>query len=133
MSGTLSIVVPFRGERDLLIALAATVAINVEQLLFNPRTPKLYASGIRYKRESCLAPTVLGGCERFLTALQTLKEGAGDCDDLASWRAAELIVAGDANAKAVPVRSGKMWHCIVVHGDGTKEDPSALLGMKGSA
>jgi hypothetical protein len=54
-----------------------------------------------------------------------------DCEDLAAWRAGELVVTGeDVQAKAIikRVRPG-LIHCLVLRGNGTLEDPSRLLGM----
>lgn len=59
----------------------------------------------------------------------------GDCEDLAGKRAADLRRAGETSARADTYRSRvrpdgtAVWHAIVVRGDGTLEDPSALLGM----
>jgi hypothetical protein len=125
----LSIVMPFDGRDDLRLALAAVTVIDMQQIEKH-RLPKLYKSGVRYRREFCLAPEVRETCERFLTALQLLKERFGDCDDLAPYRAAELILGGDIRARAIPVRSEVGWHCVVRRGDGSIEDPSAKLGMR---
>lgn len=88
--------------------------------------PRLYDSGVRYRREPM-------GSERWQTAEETLMLGHGDCEDLASWRAAELRVSGE-DVRATPVlkrvRPGLM-HCLVRRGDGSLEDPSRRLGMKG--
>lgn len=89
--------------------------------------PRLYASGVRYRAEPF-------GQERWQLPAETFWRKHGDCEDLAAWRAAELVVSGvDVNARAVVkrVRPGLM-HCLVLRGDRvTLEDPSALLGMKG--
>lgn len=85
--------------------------------------PPLYRAGVRYQREV--------GTERWLTPLQTLASGRGDCEDLASWRAAELRVSGeDPDARARVIRSGpRTWHAVVERGNGQLEDPSRELGM----
>jgi hypothetical protein len=128
--GVLSIVMPFSGKRELDLALAAVTVIDIWQIRWH-RLPELYASGVRYVGETCRAPNVPGACERFLTALQCIAERGGDCDDLAPWRAAELILAGDLRARAIAHKSNAGWHCVVRRGDGTIEDPSKLLGMVG--
>lgn len=125
--GVLSIVLPFDTVGDIDRALAATTWLNLQQLRAY-KVPALYASGVRYQRETCLAPRVPGACERFLTARQTLIERFGDCDDLACWRAAELIVQGE-RARAFAVRSPVGFHILVRREDGRTEDPSKLLGM----
>lgn len=124
---------PFRGVRDIDIALAMTVIANLHQM-GSRQLPRLYASGIRYQREKCLSVAVPESCERFLTAEQVLQEGVGDCDDLSSYRAAELIhTREDPRARAIVVRTGVGYHAIVMRGDGTVEDPSEVLGMPLSA
>ena len=109
-------------------ALEALTRINEDWLRANPNTPNLYESGVRYAVE----PT---GYELWDPTALLLARGAGDCDDLACARAAELRVReGDPAARAdcypSAIREGRRtWHAIVVRGDGTIEDPSARLGM----
>ena len=121
---------PFKGERDINFALALATTIALRELRANPHLPKLYKSGVRYRRDVCKAPGVDGACERFLSPLQLLKERFGDCDDLAPYLAAQRIIEGDSKARAVAIRSpGIGWHVVVKRGDGRKEDPSRVLGM----
>ena len=90
--------------------------------------PRLYESGVRYRPEP-------PGREQWQLPWETLKLGNGDCEDLAAWRAAELwFYDRDMAARAIlrDWGSGTM-HCLVMHGDGTIEDPSKALGMKGRA
>ncbi len=131
----LSIVMPFRGAADIQHALDALTDWNTAWLQRNPRAPLIYDSGVVWKRDVCLAPNVAGACERFVAIPLVIAEGFGDCDDLAPWRAAELRVRfGQPRARAYPIRSpGIGWHILVRRNDGTKEDPSKLLGMKGVA
>lgn len=109
-------------------ALEALTRINCDWLRENPQAPDLYSSGVRYAVE----PT---GYELWDPTALLLARGAGDCDDLACARAAELRVReGDRGARAdcypSAIRNGRRtWHAIVVRGDGTIEDPSARLGM----
>lgn len=111
------------------LALACTVALNRHQMQ-RRQMPPLYQSGVRYRREQCLVASAPETCERFLTYEQLLRERFGDCDDLSSARAAELICSGeDPQARARVYRVGVGYHAIVVRGDGRIEDPSALLGM----
>jgi hypothetical protein len=94
------------------------------QLAGLPAQP-LYGAGIVYKREP-------PGREWWQTALDNLVEGEGDCEDLASHRAAELVVFTGEPARAVTVRTGKhTFHAVVLRADGSLEDPSAALGMRG--
>ncbi len=113
------------------VACAALTTINVLLLKDAPRVsggrsfPPLYQSGVVYRRQQ--------GPERFLPLPIVYARGHGDCDQLAAWRCAELQCAG-INAKAVPYFSApKLMHVIVLLPDGTTEDPSKLLGMRGRA
>jgi hypothetical protein len=126
----LSIVMHWDRPRELAWALAACTAIDVWELRAFRAIPPLYQSGVRYAREVCRAPTLPGACERFLTARQCLREGEGDCDDLACWRAAELIVMGE-RARAIAMPSSVGFHVVVRRADGSIEDPSKRLGMRG--
>jgi hypothetical protein len=97
-----------------------------EAQLREGRYPPLYRSGVRYVEEPM-------GRENWQIPSVTLQLRSGDCEDLASWRAAELVVSGeDRRARAVVkiVRPGLM-HCIVLRGNGQREDPSKVLGMRG--
>lgn len=121
------------------ILLDACTRLDEVFLRSHPRTPRLYASGVCYSREREDHGEHFE--ERFLTIPMCLQwrgrdghcsQGAGDCDDLACWRAAELRVSGeDSGARAEPLRRTGGWHVIVRRSDGAAEDPSRILGMKG--
>ena len=84
--------------------------------------PPLYQAHVRYRREP-------RGRERWQLAPETYQLGYGDCEDLATWRAAELWLGGWP-ARPVVYRAGPhQLHVIVNKGDGTYEDPSRVLGM----
>jgi len=129
---TLSIVVPWEDADDLRVVLACLQIIDRHQIAKH-RLPPLYLSGTRYKtvhgsaRCKTNAPE---SCERFLSALQLLKERVGDCKDFACYLAAERMLAGDYGARAIPIPSSVGFHVQTQHGDGTIEDPSVVLGMK---
>lgn len=135
MAAVLSLVMPFRGQGDIDFALRLATQIAVRELRANPWLPPLYKSDVRWKRDKCTAAmkAIPGACEPFKSPLQTYKDKEGDCDDVAPWRAAELIVYGRGrypNAVAVSKRSpGIGYHVLVERGDGTTEDPSKRLGM----
>lgn len=118
---------PALGEAALDAALAGLQGL-AEAELSMVRLPPLYQSGVRYQREP-------RGSEHWLLPSQVLGRGAGDCEDLAAWRAAELRTSGeDPFAQALALRSGpRTWHAAVIRGDGTIEDPSAVLGMRAPA
>jgi hypothetical protein len=88
--------------------------------------PGLYASGVRYREEPG---------EDWRDAIEVLARGAGDCEDLACYRAAELQISGEAGACAIPVEVGRagaerQFHIVVRRANGRIEDPSAVLGMR---
>lgn len=104
--------------------LEALTVINVG-LLEKSSFPPLYQSGVRYRREP-------KGSERWKRITRTFRDGHGDCEDLAAWRAAELRQAGELGAVAIALRTGpKLWHAVVWRENGDVEDPSRKLGMKG--
>lgn len=87
----------------------------------------LYDSSIRYKREEV-------GEEEWQTPLQTAQRGTGDCEDLAAYRTAELLVQGESGARPrVLTITPTLRHVVVARADGRLEDPSKMLGMKGRA
>lgn len=97
-----------------------------------PNTPRLYQSGVRYQAEQQSA-------ERWLEIPRVLARGHGDCEDLASWRAAELTVFEGIEAHPAWNRrnhvlaSGDeiiMFHILTVRNDRIAEDPSYILGMR---
>ena len=110
---------PFESRADIQAALDALTALARYQLRTR-RLPPLYSAGVIYQREK---PTVAGTPERWQTPLGTLSRGQGDCEDLATWRAAET------GGRAVPVKVSSGWHIIVINRDGSTEDPSRRLGM----
>lgn len=90
------------------------------------KLPPLYASGVRYRRESA-------GAERWQLPHQTLALGYGDCEDLAGWRAAELRALGERCTLVFRKSGPRLWHAVVRRANGVIEDPSAALGMRGAA
>jgi hypothetical protein len=105
---------------SLKLALAGLTAMN-QALMARGRVPALYASGVRYRRESP---------DRWSTADLVAARGFGDCEDLSAWRAAELRQAGEPAYADVRRVSAHQWHAYVVRGDGSLEDPSRALGMR---
>lgn len=104
---------------------AAFVALAGLDLQRRPG-PALYDSGVRYAREPA-------GRERWQLPSETRALGRGDCEDLAVWRVAELRATGE-KAKLLLRRSGnRLWHALVRRGNGSIEDPSKKLGMRGRA
>lgn len=114
--------------------------INCVWLKHNPKTPKLYESGVIYvpeKRRTLKLPgvgeKVVEYGEDWQSIPACLKRKKGDCEDLAAWRAAELQMQGIKAVPEIKVRrlpSGA-WraHAVVKWPNGKIEDPSAKLGM----
>jgi hypothetical protein len=101
----------------------ATILSRVGEVM-GEAPPLLYDAGIRYKREP-------SGREEWQTVLGNMARGLGDCEDLATHRAAELRVYDGEPARAVVRRTGpRTLHAVVERADGTIEDPSKLLGMR---
>jgi len=101
-------------------ALRGLVAVNRE-VLRGTDLPALYDSGVRYQAEGL-------GAEEWQRADQVFARGRGDCEDLASWRVAELQLAGELDATVDVVQTGpRKFHAVVRRADGTQEDPSRLL------
>lgn len=112
------------GPDELMAALEAH-AFRAQEQLLGGRYPSLYRSGVRYSRP--------GRDDRWRTPREVLQRGAGHCPDLAAWRVAELRVTGEDPRATLAVRRGgaSLGHVVVRRGDGSIEDPSAVLGMRG--
>lgn len=158
-------------RKDLMWILEALTQRNQNYLKQHPNTPRLYESGVKYEvpkqfegeceevsilrralgssaRKRGVADVldtiqmVLGG-ERFRDIGRIIENGAGDCDNLACWRVAELRQAG---IKARPYMTNRQrpdggitYHALVLWPPfgsvnyETTEDPSLLLGMGGES
>ena len=105
-------------------ALEGLTRVNETLLAARDYLP-LYDSGVRYRKEAR---------EVWRHVDDVYKEGWGDCEDLSAARAAELRVSGeDPDAAVRTYKSGPhRYHAIVLRGDGSIEDPSRALGMKGA-
>lgn len=119
--------------RTISLLLWVLTKINLLYLKTHPATPPLYRSQVRYQREP-------PGREEWRAIPQVLRDGHGDCEDLACWRAAELLAQGiGAEAfvtyreKVVDGRVKRLYHVRVrfrrPNGSMTTEDPSRRLGM----
>lgn len=111
-------------EKSLLWMLESLVNINRIELRKN-KLPLLYKAGVRYEREST---------EIWRDAVTVYRDKWGDCEDLAAWRTAELRNQGKrASCQLTSRKVGNMliYHVTVLRADGSTEDPSAKLGMRG--
>lgn len=113
---------PLARRADVQAALDALTILSL-----NDRTqgyaPSLDSTRVRYRREP--RRTV----EDWQSARRAWRRGHGDCEDLAAWLAADLLLKGiEARAVAVPVSSG--FHVVVRSPQGVR-DPSEERGMYG--
>lgn len=115
----------------LQVMLDALARIDELYLRRHPETPALYNAGVKYMPERL-------GEEHWQDVPTTLARKIGDCEDLACWRAAELRVRSNINArpcyryKVVDGPNGgpiTLYHILVLRPDGSIEDPSKRLGM----
>ena len=117
--------------QDALVLLMKT---NIRYLKSNPNTPELYKSGVRYKEE-------LPGEEDWQDIPTSLQLRRADCEDLSTWRAAEVNVK--YGIPAYPIFSHRIlpngniiYHIRVQYPpskrfpNGHIEDPSIILGMR---
>jgi hypothetical protein len=110
----------------LRMALRLLTDMNV-WILNHKRYPSIYNGRIRYKPEQL-------GKEEWLTIDKIHERGYGDCEDLACARAAEYQIRGipaEPDCIAHFVQGILVIHIQVHMPDGSIEDPSARLGMKG--
>lgn len=109
----------------LRILLDCLVRLDLLQLKRH-RLPSIYKAGIKYKREPLREQSDF---ERWKTIAEILRDGEGDCEDLACARVAELRMK---KIRAIPwlIKHGSTWHVVVKYPDGHIEDPSARLGMR---
>lgn len=116
--------------------LDALTRIDLHEILAaQGRIPKIYQSGARYQAE----PEGQEDWLDVLSCLQMIETGEWktkglDCEEIASWRAAELQAEGVA---AHPVfvwrkmpNGSHLYHIVVRYPDGRIEDPCRKLGMK---
>lgn len=102
--------------------------IDVLYLRAHPETPLLYRSGVRYQEEP-------KGQEDWQDIPTTIGMGIADCEDVACWRAAELVVRYGIQARPVFKEQRRddgsyLYHIVVRYPDGREEDPSRILGMR---
>lgn len=117
-----------QAQRRKIIHLAeALCQCNLIYLRFHPGTPGLYQSRVVYKEEGYKES------EDWKDIPHVLADGFGDCEDLATWRVAELRHRGVRARIAVKMRrlaDITLFHVLVRYPDGRLEDPSKRLGMK---
>lgn len=121
--------------RVLTGALETLAAAAAAELVTNREIPLLYESGCRYQREA--RDRSGARLEEWRSPLAVCEAGAGDCEDLAAYRVAELRERlGEPSARfdvlsqePRPGREHWLFHIRIRRQDGRLEDPSRLLGM----
>ena len=89
------------------------------------KVPPLYRTNVIYEAETG---------EEWKDIYHILKDGYGDCEDLACWRIAELQMAGINARPYIKWRKDKgvwVYHALVWLPGNRIEDPSLALGMAG--
>ena len=104
------------------------VRLNVALMRFadekGVELPPLYESGITYRRE----PRGREWWESAEDVAALATKRSGDCEDLASYRAAELRYWDGELARVAILRTKRgTFHAVVEREDGTLEDPSRIL------
>lgn len=117
-------------ERIILAALEVQILQN-RFLLRRLSVPPLWDAGVHWQLEPPRQPV-----DEFAPLTSVMARGNGDCDDLVSWRVAELRENGEPRAKPYlysRFRRGAVdMHVQTWRGDGRQtpiEDTSRLLGM----
>ncbi len=117
-------------QATLDVLLSALQEIDQNFLLAHPETPPLYSVGeqLLYMEE----PTGQEDWQDVPTCLRML---LCDCEDLASWRAAEAVVRQGIPAKAVSSKhtlggGETLYHITTKFAGGRTEDPSKIQGMR---
>lgn len=100
---------------------------NAQYLIDNPDTPLVYSGIVRYQEER-------PGREEFFDIPRVIRQGYADCEDLASWRAAELVVRYGVPAQPFAtyqlLPNGDIMFHVQVRTRDRIEDPSVVLGMR---
>ena len=113
-------------DEEQLDALLEGFASWAAVLIRRHAIPPLYSTRVVYRRERRQT-----GNERWQPPTETYRRGAGDCEDLAAWRAAELRVYASDPARAIARRTGaRRWHAVVLRADGRVEDPAKILFLR---
>lgn len=93
----------------------------------DPKLPSVYAAGVVYRREP-------RGYEQFLDVTSVLERGHCDCEDasaaVVAWR---IERTGELCQPVITWQpkgpNSTLFHITVRRADGSREDPSKLMGM----
>lgn len=109
---------PMAGREAVQDALDALTLLNRRWLARHPGTPSIYeVDGLQYTAER--------GTEIWQSLPLLLRSGRGDCEDLS------CALAAATGGRAVCIRTAAGYHVLVLYRDGSVEDPSIRLGMRG--
>lgn len=109
-------------EGDLRALLRQLIQKNIQLMMRRPRAyPPLGETRVVYKREP-------KNQERWLNADELLKQGFGDCEDLAAYETARLILKG-VKAQGYLQANDLGYHVLVLIDGSRLYDPSRMLGM----
>lgn len=116
-----------RKESELILHLMLDTLVKINLIYYrnHDKIPSIYKAGVKYLAED--------GIEDWKSIPEIIRDGYGDCEDLASWRVAELQKQG-INARPF-LKSRKLgnffqYHVQVQFPNGFIEDPSLKLGMR---
>jgi hypothetical protein len=121
-----------RGDSPVVVRAAqhlleSVYELNVDFLTrIGSKFPWLYNTNVRFR------PEPFKDGEHFDPIWIVVKRGWGDCDDLCSWRRAELKVrcGEDTTSRIVWPTQTRKYHALVRRADGTWEDPSLVMLRK---
>lgn len=116
-----------RSETCILWLCEALAAIDKTWIEAYPQTPPLYQAPVKYHFDPARP-------DAWKDIPTIIKDGHGDCEDLACWRVAELRASGIPARPYIKWRRGSkgmIYHVVAWHPDGRIEDPSLALGMRG--
>lgn len=114
-------------HRTLTLLLHALFLIDCLYLMTHPDAPPIYQAGVHYEEEP-------PGREEWQDIPSTVLIGNGDCEDLATWCAAQYVVRQRLQARPTFVwrlrpSGAYLYHIQTTLPDGSVEDPSRVLGM----
>lgn len=124
---------PQLDRRTLALFCELLTELDAQYLADHPETPLLYESGVWYEPDE---DAIMGEPESWRSipwVIVDAKRGKGaDCKRLAAWRTAEARVRhgfSRAVCDSTVTWGGDRWlyHVFTDLGDGTQEDPSALI------
>jgi hypothetical protein len=114
-------------HKSLTLLLHALYLIQRLYLRLHPEAPGIYQAGVHYEEEPA-------GREDWQDVPTSIRRKNADCEDLATWRAAELSERHGIDARPTFIwrirpSGAYLYHIQTTYPDGRVEDPSRTLGM----